>query len=66
MADDRKANDKPEQPTPAGSTMETARPRVTLRRANEARLRELGLWDSDELVISMRPSLQRNKRTVRY
>ena len=44
-------------PTPQGaSSMETARPRVTLNQLNEARLKELGLWNDDELVISLAPS----------
>ena len=44
-------------PTPqGGASMETELHRVTLRQANEARLKELGLWGDDELVISLAPS----------
>ncbi|MDD9921730.1 MAG: hypothetical protein OXQ92_05540 [Boseongicola sp.] len=50
MADDRNANDKPDQAAPTRGRV------VKFRRADEARLRELGLWESDELVISLRPS----------
>ena len=41
---------------PAGSSMEMTKPFRRLPVLNEARLKELGLWGNDELVISLAPS----------
>ena len=45
---------------PAGSTMEIAAPFGKYRVASESRLRELGLWDDDVLVISVGPSRKKS------